>query len=109
MLWPHRAMVDTQPLAWKKNSQTGGVGGKGRVKECGGTTGRINRIKNATKQTAECTKSRNTGTGLQVVDDGGHVGLLVVAQAEVVAVAEPGPREIKGKHAYVFGEKHRDY
>ena len=45
---------------------------------------------------------------LEEVDDGGHIRLLVVAQAQVVAVAEAGAREIKGENAYVFGQEDWD-
>lgn len=45
---------------------------------------------------------------LQVVHNSRHVSLLVVPQTQVLAVAEARAREIEGKHAYVFGQKHWD-
>ena len=48
------------------------------------------------------------GADLEEVHNGGHVRLLVVSQAQILAVAEARAREIKGENAYIFGQEDWD-
>jgi hypothetical protein len=48
------------------------------------------------------------GADLEEVHNGGHVRLLVVSQAQILAVAEARAREIKSENADVFGQENGD-